>query len=57
MNEIMKARINSDRGAIGAVETIILVVLTIGILLVIQGSIMDPIKNKTKEVGTALSGY
>ena len=53
----IKQRIQSDRGAVGAVETILLIALAIFAVIVIQGTIMESLKTKATEMGDALADY
>mgnify|MGYP003450849953 CR=1 FL=1 len=50
-------RINSDRGAIGGVEMVIMAVLTIFMALVIQNSILEPAKTQAVSVGAEISKF
>lgn len=52
-----KERVKSDRGAVGAVETILLIALAIFAVIVIQNTIMKSVADKAVEMGEALSDY
>lgn len=50
-------RINSDRGAVGGVEVIIMIVLTVFLAVVIQTNIIAPSKTQAVSVGAEISKF